>query len=325
MPHTKHILVTGGAGFIGSHLVERLLAEGESVVVIDDCSTGRLQNLSMVASHPLLNIVPKKISQVGNLAEILDDTKSIYHLAAAVGVDVVVKSSLHVIDTNLRELEILLTAASGKGVPFIMTSTSEVYGRSEKSEFNEDDDLSIGRSHLSRWSYSCSKLMSEFLALGHARERGMPCVIARLFNTVGPRQTGAYGMVLPRFVAAALKGEPLRVFGDGRQTRTFCDVSDSVEALIRLQLCPAALGGVFNVGGTEEISILDLATMVIDILHSSSPIILVPYDDAYGPGFEDLRHGKPALEKLLTTTGFRPATSLRTVIERTAEQAVVAQ
>ncbi|HWH68645.1 MAG TPA: NAD-dependent epimerase/dehydratase family protein, partial [Candidatus Sulfotelmatobacter sp.] len=242
----RHILVTGGAGFIGSHLVERLLTEGKSVVIIDDLSTGNLENLSAVRAHPRLRFFQAKISACAELPELVAQAESIYHLAAAVGVELVVNSPIHVLQTNLHETEVLLEAAAPHRVPLLLTSTSEVYGKSQKPAFSEEDDLLIGPPHQSRWSYACSKLMDEFLALAYAQERGLPVVIVRLFNTVGPRQTGRYGMVLPRFIAAAKAGLPLKVYGDGQQTRCFCYVSDTVEALMRLQSCAAARGQVFN-------------------------------------------------------------------------------
>lgn len=316
MAGKKHVLVTGGAGFIGSHLVERLLADGKAVTVIDDCSTGRRENLSAVAGHPGLRVIEEKISECRELAKEAESAECIYHLAAAVGVELVVSSPIRVLETNLHETEVLLTAASG--TPVLLASTSEVYGKSQKEAFTEEDDLLIGPPHRSRWSYACSKLMDEFLALAHASERGLPVVITRLFNTVGGRQTGRYGMVLPRFIAAAHKGQPLRVFGDGRQTRCFCHVNDTVEALVRLQNCPAARGEVFNVGGTEEISILDLARLVAEALNSKSTIELVPYAEAYPSGFEDMRRRKPVVDKLFKMVQFRPSTPLRRIIELTA-------
>jgi UDP-glucose 4-epimerase len=318
MTARNHILVTGGAGFIGSHLVERLLAEGKSVVVVDDCSTGRLENLQAVRSHPRLEVIVSKISAWADLARAAAEAESIYHLAAAVGVELVMNSGLATIETNLRETQAVLDAASAGATPVLLASTSEVYGKSQRPAFAEEDDLLIGPPHLSRWGYACSKLMDEFLALAHARERRTPVVIARLFNTVGPRQTGRYGMVLPRFLEAAQRGEPLRVYGDGEQTRCFCYVIDTVEALARLQNCPAARGQVFNVGSSEEISIRRLAELVIEILQSPSRIELVPYDRAYAPGFEDMRRRKPVLDKLAAFTGFRPATTLREIVAKTA-------
>ena len=312
------MLVTGGAGFIGSHLVERLLADGKSVVVIDDCSTGRLDNLAVVAKSPSLRIIQGKVSECGELAGIVAEAESVYHLAAAVGVELVVNSPIRVLETNLHETEAVLAAAATVGVPVLLASTSEVYGKSQKPAFSEEDDLLIGPPHRGRWSYACSKLMDEFLALAYARERSLPVVIARLFNTVGPRQTGRYGMVLPRFIAAAKKGDPLKVYDDGGQTRCFCYVGDTVEALVRLQDCPAARGQVFNVGGTEEISILELAKLVVEIVKSKSPIEFLSYNEAYAPGFEDMRRRKPVVEKLFDAVKFQPATPLRKIIELTA-------
>ena len=318
MPAKKHVLVTGGAGFIGSHLVERLLTNGKTVIVIDDCSTGRLENLNAVARHANLRIIQGKISECKELADVVQSAEAIYHLAAAVGVELVVNSPIHVLETNLHETEVLIAAAANGSVPLLLTSTSEVYGKSQKPAFTEEDDLLIGPPQQARWSYACSKLMDEFLALAYARERSLPVVIARLFNTVGPRQTGRYGMVLPRFIAAAQSGQPLRVYDDGQQTRCFCYVQDTVEALVRLQNCPAARGGVFNVGGTEEISILDLARQVVAILNSKSAIEFVSYHEAYAPGFEDMRRRKPVVDKLFQATQFRPATPLRKIIELSA-------
>jgi len=314
----KHILVTGGAGFIGSHLVERLLADGKSVVVLDVLSTGNRKNLAAQESNPKLKIVEGKISTCSTLDVLVRDSESIFHLAAAVGVDLVVKSPIHVLETNIHETEVLLKAAAAHRVPVLIASTSEVYGKSEKPAFSEDDDLLIGPPHHSRWGYACSKLMDEFLALAYAKERGLPVVIVRLFNTVGPRQTGRYGMVLPRFIAAAKAGEPLRVFGDGKQSRCFCFVSDTVEALVRLQNTTAARGQVFNIGGTEEVSIIELAQRVIATLGSKSRVELIPYSEAYAPGFDDMRRRKPVVEKLANVTGFRPTTSLADIIRRTA-------
>jgi UDP-glucose 4-epimerase len=315
----KPILVTGGAGFIGSHLVEQLLASGESVVVIDDLSTGSLENLRAVLNHKNLRIIRSKVSDLVELAELTGSAKAIYHLAAAVGVDLVVKSPLHTLQTNLHETEVILNLAAVHGVPLLLTSSSEVYGKSEKTEFSESDDLLIGPPGQSRWGYACSKLVDEFLALAYGRERGLPVVVVRLFNTVGPRQTGRYGMVLPRFIAAAQKGEPVKVFGDGQQSRCFCMVTDTVEALVRLLNCPAARGEIFNIGGAEEITIRNLAGLVIEVLGSESKIELVPYAEAYAPGFDDMRRRKPNVEKLSAATGFRPKTTLREIILKTAD------
>jgi len=320
-PVRSHVLVTGGAGFIGSHLVERLLADGASVVVIDDCSTGTLENLRSVRSHPRLRVIESRVSGCAELFDLVSTAESIFHLAAAVGVDLVLSSPVRSLQTNLRETEVILEAATRCGVPLLLASTSEVYGKSPREAFSEGDDLLIGPPHFGRWGYACSKLMDEFLALAYAREKGLPIVIARLFNTVGPRQTGRYGMVLPRFIAAAKTGQPLRVFGDGSQTRCFCYVLDAVEALIRLQNSDAARGQIFNVGGTEEISILALAEKVIKATGSQSKIELVPYQKAYPPGFEDMQRRRPVMSRLEAAISFRPATTLEKIIQLTAAAA----
>lgn len=319
---SRPILVTGGAGFIGSHLVERLLAEGNSVIVIDDLSTSTLTNLQAVIKHPGLQFIQSTISDCRDLNQIAARAASIYHLAAAVGVELVVNSPIHVLQTNLHETEVLLAAAAPHRTPVLLTSTSEVYGKSQQPAFRETDDLIIGPPHQSRWSYACSKLTDEFLALAYAKESALPVVIARLFNTVGPRQTGRYGMVLPRFIAAAKAHQPLKVYGDGTQTRCFCLVQDTVEALTRLQSCPAARGQVVNIGSTEEVSIHELAQRVIEVLHSRSTIESVPYSEAYSPGFDDMRRRRPVVEKLAQLTGFSPATSLRRIIEVTASASI---
>lgn len=287
-------------------------------MVIDDCSTGRLANLEQVRSHPKLKVVQSKVSEYGELASAVSQSKQIYHLAAAVGVELVVHSPIRTIETNLHETEVLLQAAGQHGVPVLITSTSEVYGKSSRPAFDEEDDLLIGPPHLGRWSYACSKLMDEFLALAYANEKGLPAVIVRVFNTVGPRQTGAYGMVLPRFIAAAKRGEAVKVYGDGGQSRCFCYVGDTVEALIRLLNCAEARGQVFNVGSTEEVTILQLAERVIQTTKSPSKIEFVSYEKAYSKGFQDMQRRKPVIEKLARFTGFRPSTSLEEIIQRTA-------
>jgi UDP-glucose 4-epimerase len=320
MKKAEHILVTGGAGFIGSHLVERLLGDGKTIVIIDDFSTGSLENLRAVKKNPRLKIIRAKISACKDLPKLAADAEFIFHLAATVGVELVVKSALHVLETSFHETEILLKAAAKHSTPILLTSTSEVYGKSAKPEFGEDDDLLIGPPGQSRWSYACSKLTDEFLALAYAREKKMPVTIARLFNTVGPRQTGRYGMVLPRFIAAAKINEPLKVFGDGRQTRCFCLVNDVVESLVRLQDCRKARGEIFNIGGTEEVSMLELARLVVKTLGSKSKIELIPYDRAYAPGFDDMRRRKPLVEKLERFVKFKPQTPLREIIRLTAKQ-----
>ena len=338
-PALRPVLVTGGAGFIGSHLVECMLADGKNVVVIDDLSTGSLANLATVKANPRLKIIRSKISECNELPQLAAEAEFIFHLAATVGVELVVKSALHVLESSFHETEILLRAAAKNSTPLLLTSTSEVYGKSAKPEFSEDDDLLIGPPGQSRWSYACSKLTDEFLALAYAREKNLPVIIARLFNTVGPRQTGRYGMVLPRFIAAAKKNEPLKVFGDGKQSRCFCLVNDVAEALVRLQKVAQAsrlrisaagetpaphgqnvLGEIFNIGGTEEVSIFELAKLVVKTLGSKSKIELIPYDQAYAPGFDDMRRRKPLVKKLERFVQFRPRTTLREIIRLTAEK-----
>jgi UDP-glucose 4-epimerase len=318
MKKSKHILVTGGAGFIGGHLVERLLKDGKTVVVIDDLSTGDLKNLAAVKGNPRLRFIRSKISDCAELPQLAAKAEFIFHLAATVGVELVVQSALHVLEACFDETQTLLRAAAKHSTPLLLTSTSEVYGKSAKAEFREDDDLLIGPPSHSRWSYACAKLSDEFLALAYAREKKLPVTIVRLFNTVGPRQTGRYGMVLPRFIAAAQKGESLKVYGDGAQSRCFCLVHDAVEALIRLQNSKKSRGEIFNIGGTEEVSILKLAQLVVKTLGSKSKIELIPYDQAYAPGFDDMRRRKPSVKKLRDLIDFSPQTSLKDIIRLTA-------
>jgi UDP-glucose 4-epimerase len=286
--------------------------------VIDDLSTGSLENLNAVQSDARFHFVQAKLSQCPDLSALVAQSDQIFHLAAAVGVDLVVREPVRVLETNLYETEVLLEAAGPNKTPLLLASTSEVYGKSTKEVFCEEDDLLIGPPTHSRWSYACSKLMDEFLALAFAKERALPVIIARIFNTVGPRQTGRYGMVLPRFIAAAQKNEPLRVYGDGGQTRCFCHVHDTVEALIRLAHCRAAHGNIFNVGSTTETTIMSLAEQVITTLGSQSSVQRIPYAEAYEPGFEDMRRRMPSVDKLVQYTGFRPAISLREIIQNTA-------
>ena len=312
--HSKPIVVTGGAGFIGSHLTDRLLEAGDEVVVVDDLSTGSRANLAMAERNPRFQFRACKVSECGDLGALVAGASMVVHLAAVVGVEQVMRSPVSTIETNLRETEVVLAAASRSGTPVLLASTSEVYGKSSRPEFSETDDLLIGPSTLGRWSYACSKLMDEFLAMAYHRERGVPVRIVRFFNTVGPRQTGAYGMVIPRFVAAARAGLPVRVYGDGLQSRCFCHVADSVEAVIRLMRTPEALGKVVNVGNDQPVQIRELAEKVIQALGSRSQVELVPYETVFGPGFEDMRHRKPSLKVLESLTGFRPGRTLDAIL-----------
>jgi len=296
------------------------LNDGKRVVVIDDFSTGSRENLRTFAKNPGLRVIRSRISKCRQLPDLVAQSEFIFHLAATVGVELVVKSARHVLEASFDETQVILRAAAKHRTPLLLTSSSEVYGKSAKPEFSEDDDLLIGPPSHSRWSYACSKLTDEFLALAYNREQNVPVIIVRLFNTVGPRQTGRYGMVLPRFIAAAQKNEPLRVFGDGAQTRCFCLVHDVVESLVRLQLCGKAHGEIFNIGSTEEVSILELAKLVVRTLGSKSKIERIPYDKAYAPGFDDMRRRKPKVKKLQDFVGFKPRTTLRDIIRITADK-----
>ena len=314
-PDSRPVLVTGGAGFIGSHLVDRLLSEGFAVTVVDDLSTGRQSNLEAASVRPGFRFRQAKVSEWPDLAAEVARSRAVVHFAAAVGVELVMKSPIRTIETNLGETESILAAAAPVRVPVLLASTSEVYGKSNKTEFTETDDLLIGPPTLGRWSYACSKLMDEFLALAYMRERGLPVTIARFFNTVGPRQTGAHGMVIPRFLEAARTGAPLRVYGDGQQTRCFCHVLDTVEAVYRLLGAPEAVGRVVNVGNDVSVTIRGLAERVVARTGSASRIESIPYSDAFGPGFEDMLHRRPSLSTLEGLTGFRPRRSLDEILD----------
>ncbi len=310
----RSILITGGAGFIGSHLADALIARGDRVAIIDDLSTGAVANIRHLKGHPNFSYTLDTIANEAVLAELIDESDAVVHLAAAVGVQLIVQSPVRTIETNVNGTELVLRWAAKKGKTVLLASTSEVYGKSERTPFREDDDLVLGPSTMGRWSYACSKLLDEFLALAYHKERDLPVIIARLFNTVGPRQTGRYGMVLPRFVRAALRDVPLRVYGDGQQTRCFCYVGDTVRALIALLDHPDAIGRIFNVGNPQEVSILELAQRVVHLANSSSPIVLVSYEHAYEAGFEDMRRRVPDISRLTALTGFRPTLDLDEII-----------
>ena len=310
-------LVTGGAGFIGSHLVEHLVRRGDRVIVIDDLSTGRRENLDGVDGSRVTFIE-------GAVAEALPDLDpsaldAIYHLAAAVGVRLVIRQPIGTIETNVGQTSAALGFAAAGRIPILIASTSEVYGKSTRLPFAEGDDVVYGPPSQPRWAYACSKAIDEFLALAHFRQSELPVVVTRFFNIVGPRQIGEYGMVLPRFVAAALAGKPIEVYGDGAQTRSFCDVRDVVAMLPRLLEDPGCAGGVFNVGSDEPIEIGALASLVKETLRSRSPIVRVTYEEAFGPGFDDLRHRQPDLTRLRTMTGFSPQVSLEQTIRDLAD------
>ena len=309
-------LVTGGAGFIGSHLAERLLERGEKVMLLDNLSTGSMENIRHLKGSENLDYHLDGIENRQLLAELVDDADVIVHFAAAVGVRLIVESPVRTIETNVNGTQLILEAASKKKKLLLLASTSEVYGKNTQVPFREDADLVLGPTTKGRWSYAASKALDEFLAIAYWKERKQPVIVARFFNTVGPRQTGRYGMVLPNFVQWALKNEPIEVYGDGKQSRCFCDVRDTVEALLRLVPLERAVGEVINIGNTEEVTIENLAKLVKQRTGSSSPIHHVPYDKAYEPGFEDMMRRVPCIDKLHSLTGFRPQTNLPDTIDR---------
>jgi len=312
-------LLTGGAGFVGSHLADALLDGGHEVTVVDDLSTGAIANITHLKGRPGFSYVIDTIMKEPLTAELVDGADVVFHLAAAVGVKRIIESPVQTIETNVRGTEIVLSEASKKSRLVVVFSTSEVYGKSTAVPFREDADIVMGSTFKRRWSYACSKAIDEFLALAYWRERGLPVIIARLFNTVGPRQTGQYGMVIPNFVQQALAGRPIRVFGDGRQTRSFTYVGDVVRALIGLAGEPRSVGQVFNIGNPEEISMLELAERVRSVTGSASGIELVPYEEAYGPGFEDMRRRVPDISKIREYIGFEPTVGLDEILRRVTE------
>jgi UDP-glucose 4-epimerase len=315
-------LITGGAGFIGSHLAELLLERGHAVILLDDLSTGSIENIRHLKGNGRLQYFLDSIANRQLLAELVDESDVVLHLAAAVGVRLIVESPVRTIETNIEGTQRVLDAACKKKKLVFIASTSEVYGKSNRVPYREDDDLVLGPTSKSRWSYAASKAVDEFLGLAYWREKKLPVVIGRFFNTVGPRQTGRYGMVLPNFVRQALGGEPITVFGTGKQSRCFCDVRDAVEAVYRLVMTDAAIGEVVNIGNDREITIEQLAQLVKQRTRSASPIRYVPYEQAYEPGFEDMMRRVPALEKLERLTGFRPQVPLETIVDRVVEHMV---
>jgi UDP-glucose 4-epimerase len=309
-------LITGGAGFIGCHLAEALLERGWTVAVVDDLSTGSIENISRLKGHPHFSYVLDTVMNRPLMLEQVDQADVIFHLAAAVGVRLIVEKPVYTIETNIKATELILELAARKQKPLLLASTSEVYGKLNKPKFSEDDDLILGPTSRARWCYAASKIIDEFLAQAYYKEKGLPTVVVRLFNTIGPRQTGQYGMVVPRFVRLALAGEPIPVYGDGTQRRSFTWVGDVIGAMLALIEHPKAYGEVFNIGHTKEISIHDLAALVKRMTNSPSDIVLVPYEEAYGAGFEDMPRRMPDISKIQRLIGYRPALGLPEMLER---------
>jgi len=308
------VFITGGAGFIGSHLAERHLQRGDEVYIIDDLSTGSMENIEHIKHHPGFRYVLDTVTNQQLVAELVDLCDATYHLAAAVGVKLIVESPVRTIETNIRGTEIVLAHAAKKRKRVLITSTSEVYGKREIIPFREDDDLVMGATNKGRWSYACSKAIDEFLAIAYWKEKKVPTVIARLFNTVGPRQTGQYGMVVPNFVRQALDGKEITVYGDGAQSRCFTHVSDVVGALMKLIEHPEATGEVYNIGGDQEVTILQLAERIKALTDSKSPITFLPYDKAYEAGFEDMHRRVPDTTKLRNLIGYEPTFGLDEIL-----------
>jgi UDP-glucose 4-epimerase len=307
-------LITGGAGFIGSHLAERLLSDGNEVIVIDDLSTGSLGNIEQIRDNPGFEFVNDTVCNAEMMYVLVEKCDVIYHLAAAVGVQLIVDDPVHTIATNIGGSEIVLDIANKFGKKTLIASSSEVYGKSENVPFREDDDIVMGSTKFSRWSYACSKAIDEFLAMAYYEQFGLPVVVARFFNTVGPRQTGMYGMVVPRFVERALKNEPILIYGTGKQSRCFGYVGDVVDASVALMNCSSAPGRVYNVGSQEEISIEDLAKRIIEITNSKSKIEYISYEKAYGKPFDDMMRRVPCLDRIKETIDYEPTTRLDEIL-----------
>jgi len=313
------VLITGGAGFIGSHLSDAYLKRGDDVFVIDDLSTGSFENIRHLKEHPRFHYTIDNVNNQPVTAELVDQCDVIFHLAAAVGVKLIVESPVRTIETNVHSTEVVLSLANKKKKKVLMASTSEVYGLSTEIPFREDGNLVMGATTKGRWSYACSKAIDEFLALAYWREKKLPTIVVRLFNTVGPRQTGQYGMVIPTFVKQALSGRPITVYGSGKQSRCFCYVGDVVGALMKLMDNGKSVGEVFNVGSNQEITILDLAERIKELAQSDSEIVLVPYDEAYEEGFEDMPRRIPEIAKVNELIGFRPEINLDGIIRSVIE------
>jgi UDP-glucose 4-epimerase len=313
------VLITGGAGFIGSHLSEAYLQRGDEVFVIDDLSTGSIENIRHLKDHPRFHYTIESIHNQPVTAELVDQCDVIFHLAAAVGVKLIVESPVRTIENNVHGTEVVLSLANKKKKKVLVASTSEVYGLSSEVPFREDGNLVMGATNKGRWSYACSKAIDEFLALAYWREKKLPTIVVRLFNTVGPRQTGQYGMVIPTFVKQALAGRAITVYGNGKQSRCFCYVGDVVAALVKLMDADNSVGEVFNIGSNQEISILDLAKRVKDLTRSESEIVFVPYDEAYEEGFEDMPRRIPDTSKVNKLVGFKPKKQLDEILQAVIE------
>jgi UDP-glucose 4-epimerase len=312
----RNVLITGGAGFIGSHLAEALLERGDAVQVVDDLSTGSIQNIVHLKSHPRFSYVLDTVMNRPFMLELVDGADVVFHLAAAVGVRLIVEQPVRTIETNIKATELILELCARKQKPVLLASTSEVYGKLDKPKFSEEDDVVLGPTSRARWCYAASKIIDEFVAIAYFREKGFPAVIVRLFNTIGPRQTGQYGMVVPRFVCQALLGEPITVYGDGTQRRSFTWVGDVVNAMMALIEHPGAYGEVFNIGHTKEIAIHELAALVKEIAGSRSEIRFVPYEQAYEAGFEDMPRRLPDISKIQRLIGYWPTLDLPEMLER---------
>lgn len=312
-------LITGGAGFIGSHLAEALLKDKNEIFIIDDLSTGSIKNIEHLKANPKFHCTIESILNGNHLAELVDKSDIVFHLAAAVGVRLIVESPVRTIETNISGTEVVLMSAAKKRKKVFIASSSEVYGKSTKIPFKEDGDMILGPTSKGRWSYACSKAIDEFLAIAYWHEKKTPTVISRLFNTVGPRQTGRYGMVIPRFVKQALSNEPITVYGTGKQSRCFTAVSDVVDAIIKLVNTDKAIGQVFNIGSTEEITIEELAKKVKDKTKSKSAIKYVPYDEAYESGFEDMLRRVPDLTKVNKAIGYKPTKNIDQILDDVIE------
>ena len=313
---TQKILITGGAGFIGSHLAERLVADGHQVIIVDDLSTGSLDNLAGVLDNPQIQFVRESVRNVTSMTPLVDRCDMIYHLAAAVGVQLIVDQPVHTIETNIHGSEVMLNLANKFRRKILIASTSEVYGKSTKVPFAEDDDVTLGPTHFTRWSYACSKMVDEFLALAYHDQFSLPTVVCRFFNTVGPRQTGQYGMVVPRFVQRALAGETIDIYGTGTQSRCFSNVSDVVGAIIKLMACDAAEGQVVNIGTDESVTIEELAKKIIEMTGSQSDTRKLSYEEAYGRPFDDMLTRMPSLEKIGRLIGYTPTVTLEQTLQQ---------